>query len=147
LTIVSVKRFTETGEAHHRRGASVLIGIHQHLWPPALVEALRLRQSPPRLVGWRLELSGERAYDVRRADHDLEGRRVLAHQDGLDLVLLSLSSPLGIEQLPPAQGLPLLTAWHDAVAELTTPFGGRGPRRRSPSRTRPPSRPSWTAGA
>jgi len=101
----------------------VSIDVHQHLWPPALVEALRRRQSPPRLVGWRLELSGEPAYDVRPADHDVDSRRVLAHQDGLDLVLLSLSSPLGIEQLPPAQGLPLLAAWHDGVAELTAPFG------------------------
>ncbi len=99
------------------------IDVHQHLWPAALVEALRRRMSPPRLVGWRLELIGEAPYDVRPSDHDVDGRRALARQDGLDLVLLSLSSPLGIEQLPLAQGRPLLAAWHDGVAELMAPFG------------------------
>jgi len=97
--------------------------VHQHLWPPALVEQLRRRSAPPRLLGWRLELPGEPAYDVSATDHDREGRRALATQDGVDLVLLSLSSPLGIEYLPTDQAAPLLAAWHDGVAELASPFG------------------------
>lgn len=99
------------------------VDLHQHLWPEALVEALRQRQRPPRLVGWCLELAGEPAYDVRAADHDVAGRRDLAQTDGADLVLVSLSSPLGIEHLPVNQAAPLLAAWHEGVATLDEPFG------------------------
>ena len=73
---------------------------HQHLWPAALVEALRSRAQPPRLDGWELQLDGEAPYAVDPADHDLEVRRAADAADGLGLTLLSLSSPLGIELLP-----------------------------------------------
>lgn len=99
------------------------IDVHQHLWPEALVEALRRRARPPRLVGWRLELPGEPAYEVQGADHDVVARRDLARLDGSDLVLLSLSSPLGIEHLPVGEAAALLAAWHDGVNDLPAPFG------------------------
>jgi len=105
------------GEAQH--GA---VDVHQHLWPMTLIEALRSRTRPPRMRGWRLELDGERPYDVRPVDHDLQARRALAEQDGLSRVLLSLSCPLGIEYLPESQAIALLDAWHDGVAELPEPF-------------------------
>ncbi|HEY5249102.1 MAG TPA: hypothetical protein VIJ15_11720, partial [Dermatophilaceae bacterium] len=94
------------------------IDVHQHLWPGELLEALRARREAPRLDGWTLILGGEPAYDVRPADHDADRRRA---QDG-DRIVLGLSSPLGIEDLPFADGAPLLQAWHQGVARLAGQF-------------------------
>ncbi|MET8290504.1 amidohydrolase [Streptomyces sp. NPDC005132] len=97
--------------------------VHQHLWPPAFIELLRARTAPPRLDGWTLHLTGEPPYEVDPADHDLAARTALAHADGLGLALVSLSSPLGIEFLPPADAAPLLAAFHDGALALPAPFG------------------------
>lgn len=94
------------------------IDIHQHLWPVDLIEALRRRSVPPRLDGWTLYLPGEPAYQVDPADHDPRNRR--ATESGR--IVLGLSSPLGIEDLPPEQAAPLLAAWHDGVARLRPDF-------------------------
>ena len=40
-------------------GRSRSVDVHQHLWPRALIAALRARRRPPRLRGWTLELAGE----------------------------------------------------------------------------------------
>ncbi len=99
------------------------VDLHQHLWPQGLVEALRRRTARPRLDGWTLHLSGEPPYQALAQDHDL-GRRVgLAVEDGVDLVGLSLSPALGVEQLPPDQAEPLLDAWHEGAQQLGPPFG------------------------
>ncbi|MFF7704405.1 amidohydrolase family protein [Streptomyces lydicus] len=97
--------------------------VHQHLWPAAFVALLRAREAPPRLDGWTLHLPGEPPYDVTPADHDIAARTALARADGLDLALVSLSSPLGIEYLPPEEADPLLAAFHDGALELPAPFG------------------------
>lgn len=97
--------------------------VHQHLWPTAFVELLRARTAPPRLDGWTLHLPSEPPYEVDPADHDLAARTALARADGLDLALVSLSSPLGIEFLPPAEAAPLLAAFHDGALALPAPFG------------------------
>jgi len=94
------------------------IDIHQHLWPGELIEALRVRRGAPRLDGWTLILDGEPPYDVRPADHDPDRRR--AHKDGR--IVLGLSSPLGIEDLPADKGAPLLQAWHQGVTRLAGRF-------------------------
>ncbi|NEB80156.1 amidohydrolase, partial [Streptomyces sp. SID14478] len=97
--------------------------VHQHLWPPEFIELLRARTAPPRLDGWTLHLAGEPPYEVDPADHDIAARTRLAAADGLDLALISLSSPLGIEYLPPAEAEPLLAAFHDGALALPAPFG------------------------
>ncbi|MFD9210847.1 amidohydrolase [Streptomyces sioyaensis] len=97
--------------------------VHQHLWPPEFLALLRSRGAPPRLDGWTLHLPGEPPYPVDPADHDIAARARLARADGLDLALVSLSSPLGIEDLPPAEAAPLLTAFHDGALDLPAPFG------------------------
>ncbi|GAA3832676.1 hypothetical protein GCM10022403_077150 [Streptomyces coacervatus] len=97
--------------------------VHQHIWPPALIELLRSRTTPPYLDGRTLHLRGEPPYDVDPADHDIAARTRLAATDGLDLALVSLSSPLGIEYLPPAEAAPLLAAFHDGALALPAPFG------------------------
>lgn len=97
--------------------------VHQHIWPPAFIELLRARTTPPYLDGWTLHLAGEPPYEVDPADHDIAARTRLAAADGLDLALVSLSSPLGIEDLPPAEATPLLAAFHDGALALPAPFG------------------------
>lgn len=94
------------------------IDIHQHLWPPALLDALRRRREPPFLDGWTLHLAGEPPFAVPPDDHDPRRRR--AAETGR--VVLGLSSPLGIEDLPSDEARPLLDAWHEGVAELRPDF-------------------------
>ncbi|MEV5568920.1 amidohydrolase [Spirillospora sp. NPDC052269] len=96
--------------------------VHQHLWGTPLLAALRARKAPPRLAGWTLHLAGEPPYEVDPDDHDVALRAGLARADGLDLALISLSSPLGVEFLPPEQARPLLDAYHDGAAGLPAPF-------------------------
>jgi len=76
------------------------------------------------MVGQTLLLAGEPPFEVDPVDHDLAARTRLASEDGLDSVLVSLSSPLGIEWLPAEEAQPLLDAYHDGVLALPAPFGG-----------------------
>jgi predicted TIM-barrel fold metal-dependent hydrolase len=99
------------------------IDVHQHLWSAEFIEALRARDSPPHLTGWTLHLEGEEPYDIEPTEHDLQRRTDLARADGLDRVLISLSSPLGVEWLPPAEAVPLLDAYHEGTRGLPEPFG------------------------
>jgi predicted TIM-barrel fold metal-dependent hydrolase len=104
------------------RRAAERIDVHQHLWPAQLIEGLRRRTEAPMLRGWTLITAGEAPYQVDPADHDLSRRSRL---DGdCARVLLSMSTPLGVESLPPAQAQPLLDAWRDGVRELPEPFAG-----------------------
>ena len=98
------------------------VDVHQHFWPRTLIEALRARGAPPRLRGWTLELAGEPDSVVDPRWHDADGRAELARADGLDLALVSLSSPLGIELLAPAEAGELLDAYHDGALTLPEPF-------------------------
>jgi hypothetical protein len=99
------------------------VDIHQHVWPRAMIEELRRRAQPPRLAGWTLFTSGERPFEVSPADHDIAKRAAQAALDGLDVALIGISSPLGIEYLPPEEATPLLDAYHDGAGELGPPFG------------------------
>ncbi|MBV9365210.1 MAG: hypothetical protein JOY89_13295, partial [Solirubrobacterales bacterium] len=105
-------------------GGDGALDVHQHLWPEAMIEALRERRRPPRLRGWNLELAGEPDYEVDPAAHDVSARAAQARADGLDLALVGLSSPMGIESLPADEARELLGAYHNGVAALPAPFGG-----------------------
>lgn len=98
------------------------VDIHQHLWPTAFVERLRMRSRAPFLDGWTLHLAGEPPYQVRPHDHDPVLRSGL--DPGMRRIAVSLSSPLGIEALPPDEAAPLLDAWHTGVLGLPAPFAG-----------------------
>jgi 6-methylsalicylate decarboxylase len=102
----------------------VHVDIHQHLWPDALIEELRRRSQPPRLHGWTLLTRDEPAFEVNPADHDAGSRAAQAACDGLGLIMIGLSSPLGIEYLVPEEAEPLLDAYHDGISELGAPFAG-----------------------
>ena len=98
------------------------IDCHQHLWPPRFVDALRRRRTHPYLRDWTLYLSGEPPYAVSPAAHDLELRRSREVAEGKEQVLVSLSSPLGIEHLPADDGAELIALWHESALELGDPF-------------------------
>src|SRR3569833_1474237 len=112
----------------------VATDVHQHVWGAGFVDALRRRRDAPRLDGWTLHLDGEAPYDVDPADHDLSRRVDLAASDGFDLVLTSLSSPLGVEWLAPEGASALLDAYHDGAVARAAAL--RAPRTR-PGRRRP----------
>jgi len=105
-------------------GGLPAIDVHQHLWPEGLLAVLRARRTPPRLRGWRLELAGEPDCLIDPISHDVAARAAQAAEDGVDLALVSLSSPLGIETLPSKEAAELLAAYHDGVLDLPAPFGG-----------------------
>jgi hypothetical protein len=98
------------------------VDVHQHLWPSAFVDALRARTQPPMMRRWTLYTAREAPFTVDPADHDPDRRRGLDPDRGR--ILLSLSSPLGIERLVPDEAQPLLDAWHDGLLELPEPFCG-----------------------
>ncbi|GAA4223349.1 hypothetical protein FHR32_001238 [Streptosporangium album] len=97
------------------------VDVHQHLWTPAFVDALRRRTASPRLDGWTLHLDGEPPYEVDPGDHDLARRLEL--NGGLTKALVSLSSPLGIESLAPSDAWPIIDAYHEDALALPAPFG------------------------
>jgi hypothetical protein len=103
------------------------IDVHQHFWPEPFLEALARRTAPPALVGtvgaWVLRLEGEPDYPFDARLHDRLTRVRFLDDDGVDAALLSLSSPFGIETLPPAQATELLTAWHTGVFHMGDRFG------------------------
>jgi 6-methylsalicylate decarboxylase len=103
------------------------IDVHQHLWPEPLLGELARRRRAPRLrrrrEGWIVEVPGEPDGAVELADHDPDRRVDLLRADGLDRAYVALSSPLGIEALPPDAARPLLDAWHEGAAALPAELG------------------------
>ncbi|MEV4347818.1 amidohydrolase [Actinoplanes sp. NPDC049596] len=97
----------------------MLIDCHQHLWPEQLVEALRRRSTYPYLREWTLYLAGEPPYEVDPHAHDVERRRQREIAEGKELVILSISSPLGMEYLDSAE---LLDVWHESGLALDDPY-------------------------
>jgi predicted TIM-barrel fold metal-dependent hydrolase len=98
------------------------VDVHQHLWPEPFLDALRRRSVAPYLDGWTLHTTGEAPFAVDPAHHDPTARTNLDH--GVDRIVLAMSSPLGIEDLPPDEAVPLLDAWHDGIRALGGPYAG-----------------------
>ena len=111
------------------------IDVHQHLWPPALVDALRGRRRRRRtLRGWTLHTAGEAPYEIGRR-RPRPRRRAPPSIRTSTRALVSLSAPLGIEYLPPDEAAPLLDAWHRGVARAAGAVPGLGRGRASSNRT------------
>lgn len=102
------------------------IDVHQHLWPEGLIAALARRGRPPlvrrRDGHWVLRLEGEPDWPFDLAAHDPVARAATVAEDGMDMALVALSSPLGIETLPPDEAEELLAAYHEGVADLPAAF-------------------------
>src|SRR5215207_6282035 len=106
--------------------AAMPTDLHQHPLPEGLIHALLRRSAPPRLVpdgrGLRLELAGEPPSVLQASDHDPETRADEAAREGIDRIVVSLSTALGIEALPAAEAAPLLDAFNRGILELGGPF-------------------------
>lgn len=96
------------------------IDVHQHLWPPELIDALRSRREAPHVEGWTLHTGTEAPYDVTPAHHDVRARVAQDREAGVSLACVSLSAPLGLESLPEAPAL--LDVWHAGAAALPAHF-------------------------
>ncbi len=98
------------------------VDVHQHLWPAPLVDRLRARTRTPYLRGWTLYTRGEPAYEVDPSHHDVQRRIAADHEEGVGLACVSLSAPLGIENLVRPEAGALLAAWHEGARELPGHF-------------------------
>jgi len=70
----------------------------------------------------RLELAGEPDSALHARDHDPVGRAAEAEREGIDRIVVSLSTALGIEALPAEEARPLLDAFNHGILELGEPF-------------------------
>jgi hypothetical protein len=100
--------------------------LHQHLLPEPLVGALSRRSAAPRVAGIgsmrRLELAGEPDSALQERDHDPVARAAEAEGEGIDRIVVSLSTALGIEALRADEARPLVDAFNHGVLELGGPF-------------------------
>jgi hypothetical protein len=96
--------------------------VHQHLWSEEVLCALSRRHAPPfarwQNATWEVQPASEPPFDVNPRDHDPEKRAELLAALGVDNALVGLSSPVGIEGLPPAEAEPLLEAWEATCTAL-----------------------------
>jgi predicted TIM-barrel fold metal-dependent hydrolase len=91
--------------------------VHQHLWPPELVDALRARSEPPRLRGDVLELpSGTFTLDV--STHDPEARIAALDRDGIDVAVLSCPPSLELDT-------ELVEIYHETILDVVAGSNGR----------------------
>ncbi|MBA3504354.1 MAG: amidohydrolase family protein [Betaproteobacteria bacterium] len=105
----------------------MLVDWHSHWLPPGLVEQLSRRTTPPRIQmtpdGLCL-INGRRARLLFPAAVDLDHRRGVLSELGIDRQVLSLSSLWNIDNLPADEALPLVRAFNDAVADASRSSGG-----------------------
>ena len=107
------------------------VDVHQHIWTEPLLAALTRRSSLP-LVQRRdgltvLHSAGERAYVIDVDAESPQKRRRRNQDDGVDVALIAISSPIGIESLPRAQADPLIDAHLEGIGALGPGFAAWGP--------------------
>jgi hypothetical protein len=107
------------------------IDVHQHIWTEPLIEALSQRDTLPfvRLSGGLtlLHSAGEQPYLIDMVAEAPDRRATLLREDRLDLALIAISSPIGIEALPREPALELIDAHLTGVLGLGPEFGAWGP--------------------
>ena len=109
----------------------MLIDAHQHIWTEPLLERLAQRDSLP-LVRYEdgltvLHSAAESPWVIDVTAESPERRAARVRDDGLDLALVAISSPIGIEALPRERALELIDAHLDGVLALPTEFAAWGP--------------------
>jgi 6-methylsalicylate decarboxylase len=107
------------------------VDIHQHVWTTPLLDALAERQALPfvrRDDGLTvLHSGGELPYVIDTEGESRERRAARLRQDGVDLAVVALSSPIGIEALPRPVASELISAHLDGVLALGPGFAAWGP--------------------
>lgn len=107
------------------------VDIHQHVWTTALLDVLAARECLPfvrRTDGLTvLHCGGELPYVIDTSAESPERRAELVCSDGLDLAVVALSSPIGIEALRHDVAAELISAHLDGVLALGERFAAWGP--------------------
>jgi predicted TIM-barrel fold metal-dependent hydrolase len=107
------------------------IDVHQHIWTQPLLDALADRDCLPfvrREDGLTvLHSANEQPYVIDVEAESPSRRAALVRSDGIDLALVALSSPIGIEALPREPARALIAAHLDGVTALPPEFAAWGP--------------------
>ncbi|HUA05062.1 MAG TPA: hypothetical protein VMB27_14255 [Solirubrobacteraceae bacterium] len=110
---------------------AIRVDIHQHLWTAPLLAALSERERLPfvRRNGATaiLHCAAECAYAIDTEIETPSQRAAEVREAGLELALIALSSPIGIEALPRTEARDLINAYLEGVASLPGEFGAWGP--------------------
>jgi 6-methylsalicylate decarboxylase len=107
------------------------IDVHQHIWTEPLLDALEARSEVPFVRRKNdvtvLHSAGEHPY-VIDVDAELPRRRAdLLDDDGVDLAVIAISSPIGIEALERVAALDLIDSHLTGVEALPAGFAAWGP--------------------
>jgi 6-methylsalicylate decarboxylase len=107
------------------------VDIHQHVWTTPLLDALAERESLPfvrREDGLTVLHSGaELPCVIDTAAESPQRRADLLRHDGVELAVVALSSPIGIEALPRPVAAEVISAHLDGVFALGEGFAAWGP--------------------
>jgi hypothetical protein len=107
------------------------IDVHQHLWTEPLLDALAARTSLPFVRRGQgltvLSCAGEQPYVIDVESEAPSRRAGLVRTDGLDVALVALSSPIGIEALPRPIAGGLIAAHLEGLESLGEQFAAWGP--------------------
>lgn len=107
------------------------VDVHQHVWTTALVDRLATRDRLPLIERQGdltvLHSAGELPYVIDTASETPDLRARSVRDDELDLALVAISSPIGIEALPREDALELIDAQLDGVLALPDEFAAWGP--------------------
>src|ERR1700679_1803589 len=107
------------------------VDVHQHLWTEALIDKLAQRDTLPLVRREHgvttLHSAGELPYVIDVSSEAPERRAALVHEDDLDLALVAISSPIGIEALPRESAGELIDAHLEGVLALPSEFAAWGP--------------------
>ena len=111
--------------------STLKIDVHQHVWTDPLLEALAARESLPFVRCCDeltvLHCADEQPYVIDVRSEAPARRAALVAADGIDLALIAMSSPVGIEALARESACELIAAHLEGVAELGNRFAAWGP--------------------
>jgi 6-methylsalicylate decarboxylase len=107
------------------------VDIHQHVWTTPLLDALAERECLPFVRSTDgltvLHCGGELPYVIDTAAESAGRRAELLRADGVELAVVALSSPIGIEALRHDTASELISAHLDGVLALGEGFAAWGP--------------------
>jgi predicted TIM-barrel fold metal-dependent hydrolase len=110
---------------------AMLLDVHQHIWTAPLLDRLAARDQLPMIRRGDgltvLHSAAEPAYVINVSAEEPDQRAALVRRDGLDLALIAISSPIGIEALPREDALELIDAHLQGVRALPPEFAAWGP--------------------
>ncbi|MBV8956900.1 MAG: hypothetical protein JO153_04870 [Solirubrobacterales bacterium] len=107
------------------------VDVHQHIWTQPLLDHLSRRRTLPLVERNHglvvLHSACERPYVIDVDAEAPDRRGALMHADGLDLGIVAISSPIGIEALPRGEAVELIEAHLAGSEALPGEFARWGP--------------------